>query len=723
MPAPWLLGAVLLCTAFLNLITPTAPSIAQTVSAGPPIPVPRPEGLQLQAQLAQALRAAAQDRWRDAASLARGSNDPLAMQLVEWLYLTDSNTRPDWADLRAFAIARQDWPRARMIQEKLELMLPDEANPAEILALFTDRRPISSSGLVRFARALAAERPTEANQIIPRLWIRTDFTRGDEAVFLAEHGSRLTPEAHHARLDRLVWDGDDSAIARMRSLVGAEVWQWAQARLLLARQASGVDQAIRAVAPALRYSPELLYERVRWRRRQDLTAGAIALLAEQPADPPQLSRWWHERHVLARRVMAKNDYQAAYALVSPHGQRQGVGFAQAEWLAGWLALRQMAQPQQAYRHFSSLYRGVSRPISLARGAYWTGRAVEALGEELIAGQWYHQAARHPTTFYGQLAMITLDSDQALRLPVEPSISAAARAQFDKRTSVQTARMLASLGERALAGEFVRRLGHLAVDGDDYRLVSQLALDIGAPDIAVELSRQSIGDRVNLVRSGYPVLPYAIHPDVEPALAHAVIRQESSFRPAAVSRSNARGLMQLLPSTARDVARRLGVQYPGDYGLLTDPATNVLLGSAYLGHLLERFDGSYVLAVVAYNAGPTRLSRWLRTHGDPRDPAVDPIDWIEGLPLYEPRNYVQRVLEGLQVYRNLYGNTHGETVSRLLNDLSTRGGASYPACPNPSCVKHPPATGQRSQAPAVQPADTSDWRHRQMDQAPLAPEHP
>jgi soluble lytic murein transglycosylase len=371
--------------------------------------------------------------------------------------------------------------------------------------------------------------------------------------------------------------------------------------------------------------------------------------------------------------MGENDYQAAYALVSPHGQRQGIGFAQAEWLAGWLALRQLAKPQRAYRHFSSLYRGVSRPISLARGAYWTGRAADALGQQLIAGQWYHQAARHPTTFYGQLAMITLNPDQGLRLPVEPSISATARAQFDRRMPVQAARLLALLGERTLAREFVRRLGHLAIDGDEHRLVSQLAFDIGTPDIAVELSRRSIRDRVNLIRSGYPVLPYDIYPNVEPALAHAVIRQESSFRPAAVSRSNARGLMQLLPSTAKDVARRLGVQYPGDDRLLTDPATNVLLGSAYLDHLLERFDGSYVLAVVAYNVGPTRLSRWLRSHGDPRDPSVDPIDWIEELPLYEPRNYVQRVLEGLQVYRNLYRNTRGEPISRLLNDLSMRGG--------------------------------------------------
>jgi soluble lytic murein transglycosylase len=334
---------------------------------------------------------------------------------------------------------------------------------------------------------------------------------------------------------------------------------------------------------------------------------------------------------------------------------------QAEFLAGWLALRFLDRPEDASRHFRALYENVSTPISLSRGAYWAGRAAEALRRPEEAAQWYGLAAQHVTTFYGQLAAERLSPGGLLVMPAEPEPDAETAAAFAGRELVRIARMLNRISpEGDREGPFVRRLGLDAATAEEHVLTSRLALDLARPDLAVWAGKQGVQNAV-IAAAGYPVIDMPRSGNPDPALVHALIRQESTFDRRAVSPAGARGLMQLMPGTAQEVARKLGITH-SNVRLTDDPEYNVTLGSWYIQNLLERFNGSYVLAIAAYNAGPARVQGWLRQFGDPRAEGIDPVDWIELIPIYETRNYVQRVLEGMYVYRaRLNGGTYRLTL--------------------------------------------------------------
>jgi soluble lytic murein transglycosylase len=379
----------------------------------------------------------------------------------------------------------------------------------------------------------------------------------------------------------------------------------------------------------------------------------------------------------------KGDISIAYRIAAGHGLEQGLGFAEGEWLAGWLALRSLDRPGVAYRHFEHLSQGVSSPISLARSAYWAGEAARALAAHGAQGatasaeggakggnwlakadDWYLKAAKHGTTFYGQLAARRLGHAVAIETQGEtaagPAPGAAARAAFEGREMVQAVRLLGELGQTKLHKRFLLRLKALAEDAEDFVLVAELARQQGRPDIAVRVAKEARKAGVLLFDDLFPSrrLPETKSP--EPALVLAVIRQESAFYTGAISGAGARGLMQIMPATARRVARQIKIRYSRKK-LLSDPEYNLRLGRAYLAGLTEKYDGSYILALAAYNAGPARANRWMRDFGDPRTPEVDPVDWIESIPFNETRNYVQRILESLVVYRKTLGVPDSDPV--------------------------------------------------------------
>jgi soluble lytic murein transglycosylase len=294
------------------------------------------------------------------------------------------------------------------------------------------------------------------------------------------------------------------------------------------------------------------------------------------------------------------------------------------------------------------------PISVARGAYWAGRAAEAKGDP-ASTRWYTAAAKHQATYYGQLAAFRMGNSAPPKLVPEPTPSKQEIAAFDKKEIVRAARMLDQLGERDRMKPFVLRLSDLAKSPTEHALAARLAEEMGRLDLSVSLAKRASYVGVPLMQHGYPVLQMDRGGLAEKPLVLAMTRQESAFDVAAVSRAGARGLMQLMPTTAKEVAKQQGLPYNADR-LLSDPTYNLTLGRAFLDGLLERFSGSYVLSVAAYNAGPARVWQWVQQFGDPREPNVDVIDWIELIPFNETRSYVQRVLENLQVYRVRLGDT-------------------------------------------------------------------
>lgn len=550
---------------------------------------------------------------------------------------------------------------------RAETAVDSDTPTADLLAWFDGRRPRNLTARVELARALeAAGRRDEALAMAREAWLGFGLDEDGESRLLARFGDRLTRDDHHARLDRLLWRHEYTAAQRMLHLVSPAWRALADARIRLGQNRPGVDAAVRAVPAGLAGDPGLLMDRMRWRREHGMDDGALELLLKAPNPSGWERRWWIERAYHARRLLRTGRPDLAYRVAADHGFSEGFEFAEAEWLAGWIALRRLDRPEQALTHFVQLHDGVGYAISLARAAYWAGRASAALGRADDARFWYGRAAEHTGAFYGQLAAAKLPPDARPHLDAPQPLPADRRAAFERREIVALAALAHRVDASDVVGLALGCLEDAAENGIDQRLVAELAHRFDRPDIAVRVARRSYADGVRLLPDGYPTMTLPSgHP--EPALVHALIRQESGFRADAVSRAGARGLMQLMPATARQTARKAGLGYSLD-ALLDDPAYNVSLGRAHLAELLEAFDGSYVLGLAAYNAGAHRARQWLAENGDPRRPGIDTIDWIELIPFYETRNYVQRVLEGLAIYR---WRLDGESVAARPYDASFR----------------------------------------------------
>lgn len=624
-----------------------------------------------------AIAAAQNEQFDNALALAEQTRDPLLIKLVRWLALTGSRTSGDFATVARFIAENPDWPGQGTLRLRAERALPPGLSDADVIAWFKSRPPLTADGAMRYAEALMSrgDRPT-AVALLRRTWIERGFGADQEATFLARHGAHITPDDHRARLDRLLWDRQSTAAKRQAARLGGGYAALAQARLKLASRQAGVDAAIRRVPRELSDDAGLVYERARWRQRKGNYLGVIELLDPPRPEAPRAERWWPLRRWAARRALLEGDISIAYRIASDHGLSAGLGFAEAESLAGWIALRFLDEPDAAYAHFLRLNKAVSSPISLARSEYWAGEAARRLDQRRPGGQWkatakawYAQAAQRVTSFYGQLAARRLGQLPSLAGRETAPPSAAARGAFSENELVRVTRLLGALGEEALQGRFFGRLQSLAESGDDYSLLAGLASEQSRPDLALRAARAARRDGILIPPDLFPTLPLDTRDGIEEALLLALVRQESGFYSDAVSRAGARGLMQLMPGTAKQVARRVDVAY--SHARLTgDPRYNLLLGQSYLSDLLDRFDGSYILALAGYNAGPRRAARWIADYGDPRNPDIDPVDWIESIPFEETRNYVQRILEALVIYRQKLGRRATVPAVSLHGDLAT-----------------------------------------------------
>ena len=610
------------------------------------------------------------DAWDAALAAAAGASDPVLAKVLEGMNLAREEADASFTDIVGFIIANPAWPYLSNLRRAAERQMPGDLSFAFAAAWFADYPPLTFDAVMRYGEALDALGRTERlNEFVNDRWVAIRITEAQQAAFLDRFGGLLADGAHEARLEALLWANRATEARRIIPFVDRGLAALANARIrLAARRRSGVDRAVAAVPAALAGDGGLVYERVRWRRRADLTEGAVELLAQQPENPTNLRRWWTERNILVRRLFADAEYQGAYDLVAAHRQEGGIPFAQAEWLAGWLALRFNGRPDLAQQHFRRLFDSVTTPISLARGAYWVGRSYEAMSDPTNATNWYRLASLYDTTFYGQLAAGKLNEPSVARLPTETEVPIDVAEAFAVSEMTRIVLALDQIDEEALSDRFLRTMSRRAQDDPvQLALTTRLAVEIERRHIAVRNAKRAVSIGPPLVQASYPILPLPLaSPVPETALLLALIRQESEFRVDAVSRSGARGLMQLMPATARRMSRALGVQH-SLRRLTSDPDHNVRLGSEYLARMLDRFDGSYILAVASYNAGPSNVEKWIEEWGDPRDPGVDTIDWIESMPFYETRNYVQRVLENAQVYRLRRGEP--PTVGSLERDLA------------------------------------------------------
>jgi soluble lytic murein transglycosylase len=603
--------------------------------------------------------------YRDAFAAARANAWPLAHQsaaqaqerlpakILLWLELT---RRPDasFADIVDFADHNPDWPGLAALRQRAEER-STEISDAVLLPYFRKHPPATTEAKLRLVAMEASAGDAEAAaRLLRETWVAADLDPATEQQLLGQYGAMLAAPDHIARLDRLLWDGQQAAAQRQLARVPENWRRLGEARLALMRQQPDAETLIDAVPAELRQDPGLLLDHARWLRRRDALEAAAAILLDPPAKLERPAAWWAERQFLTRRLLDEKADASAYRVIARHGLAEGgADFADGEFLAGWIALRRLDDASAAAEHFKRLYANVKLPVSLARGAYWAGRAAERLGQDDEAKRWLASAAKHGASYYGQLAASRLGVRVTPEFPPEPA--PAESASFDGNELTRAARMLGEIGEASTAKPFLLRLSAVAKTPGEQELVIRLAREVGRLDVALTAARHATADGVPALEPGFPLIPVAQRGAAEPPLVLAITRQESVFDPEAVSRSDARGLMQLKPSTAQDMAKALSIPFAAGR-LLSDPAYNVTLGQAYLDKLLGRFGGSYVLAVAAYNAGPNRVQQWLDAYGDPRQADADVVDWIETIPFNETRNYVQRVLENLQVYRLRLGDS-------------------------------------------------------------------
>lgn len=629
--------------------------------------------------------------------------DRLVAKLVQWVLLYDEDRKQSFEELTGFITANPGWPKfstlTRMAERAIDGTTPDRA----ILDWFDNHSPRTLEGSVAWTRALLwSGNERKATDVARRGWTRFDMSRDEEQSYLAQFGEYLEPADHAARLDRLLWDNRRTAARRQIERLGQGRRALADARLRLMSQKGGVDTAIEKIPLWLENDPGLYYERVRWRRRKDMNTEAAELLLSYNGELSRPTRWWSEREILARRFLRDGDPATAYRLVRDHGLTNRAKRADAEFLAGWIALRFLNDPHAAFGHFSTLYDFVSYPISRARGAYWAGRAAEAAGEKTISRQWYRTAAGHSTTFYGQLAADRLGMNIPPPASFETRIDATEAEAFERDDLVRLVRLLIairatrSIGDADDDGVDPARspMAFLASLDDDQALIpllrhialrsqtttewvkaAKLARDASRTEIAVYIARRAAQDGVMLRDLGYPTMVMEEELPLDTALLHALVRQESAFDPGAHSRAGARGLMQLMPATAKRIARDLEIKGHSTNRLTDDPLHNLILGSTYLNDMLTKYEGSMVMALAAYNAGPHRVNKWLEENGDPRVSLDDSIDWIEAIPFSETRNYVQRILETLPIYR---WKLEDERIVLLHADDLTRGLPGYGA---------------------------------------------
>ena len=613
----------------------------------------------------QAIQAADANRWADAESLATQTGDRLVEKLVAWMDLSRPGTDASFERISAFIRANPDWPAIGSLRRRAEDAIPQSADPAMIVGWFKDYPPTTPGGITLYADSLQlVGHFEEAAKQVRSFWAEGTFTAPQQADFAAHFRELLDKGQMEARTDQLIWAGLYEDARRMLPLLDRDAQAVAHARIVLATSGGGEEAALAEVPGDQRNDPGLLYARVKAAREELRDEVAIALLAKVPATASHQAQWWAERTILAHRALERHEYDIAYKLALEHHQTEPSQIADAEWLAGWIALRFLDDPGKAAQHFSYMYTHVLTPLSKARAAYWEAEALAKQNQPDEAVSWNEKAAKYPTTFYGQLATEALH--RPLILPGEPRPTAAEESAFEHSELVRAAHLLHSAtGSNGRADAFLTRLGEIGKTPVEQALTVRLARELDVIPLSVQIAKRALQNNIATLPSGYPLLAGIKVSEPEPALVHGIIRQESLFNPVAFSPAGAIGLMQLMPATANSEARKLGVKN-SNAQLSADPAHNVLLGSHYLDDMITNFRGSYVLAIASYNAGPGHVGGWLRDYGDPRG-EIDPIDWIEMIPVTETRNYVQRVLENTQVYRaRLAGNM--PVPVRLAEDL-------------------------------------------------------
>ena len=608
---------------------------------------------------------------------SKSISDPVARKLAEWIALRSDNTKPTFQRYSLFVNANPSWPHSPLFRRRAENALwNDKLDDMTVRQFFATLKPTTAKGRYILARALLAQGDRDgAASLVRFAWRHQDTSADVEKIVLEKFGDMLTAADHKVRMDQRFYEDDSEAGLRAAERVGGNNLAIARAWAAVIKKAGNAKALLDAVPAAAQKDSGYIYARAQWLRKNNKPeeAGKLILTASKdPAAQVDVNQWWQERRILIRNLLDNDDAQTAYRVARDAATPPQTNYrVDKHFTAGWIALRFLKDPATAAQHFALINDNTNNPHALARGGYWEGRAAEAMGQQAQARAFYAKAAEHTATYYGQLARARLGLPE-LGLRGPPVFTGAERGQLANLEVVRAVEILYALDERDMLASIFAELGESSTDVAGMAMLAETAAKHNDGRAMLMLGKGGLGRGLPLDYYAYPVIGLPdytpIAPPVEPSVVYSIARQESHFNQKVVSPAKAMGFMQVTPVAAKDSSKRYKAPY-NPARLLSDPIYNMQMGAAELSMLLSQYNGSYLLTFAGYNAGRGRVRQWIAAYGDPRDPKVDPVDWAERIPIAETRNYVQRIMENLQVYRARFGGG-----TKLLIEADIRRGA-------------------------------------------------
>ena len=598
-------------------------------------------------------------KWNSALKSTKKIKNSEFRTLITWMHLKTTQNSATFNDYKNFIEQHEKYPRINRIKYLAETKIYLRNNsPTSIINWFDRHPPLGGIGKIKLAEAyLEQKKIDKVEKLIKEGWITAEISKNDLSYYRAKFKNFLTTDDHIRRADYLAWERKYWDLKRMLKYLPVDERALYNARQILMSNSYGVDNAISKVPNHLKSDTGLEYDRLKWRNRRGRLEGSLEILYKNSnrteAQMVRPDKWWDQRKSVSRALIYKKRYKTAYKIASEHALSSGPEFAEAEWLSGWIALTFLKSPEYAINHFENFYNNVGYPISLARGAYWLGVTYKTLGDKNLSFKYFSEGAKFPMTYYGQLSFNEIKPGENFELVDESNFSKDYEKEFLKNELINHVILLNELDASQLSKDIIKHLATLNIEKGSEILAAKLATNVGRYDFAIQISKQASYEKRFYNKFNYPIIntPKTINNKLMPnqEVVLAIIRQESEFDRRANSWAGARGMMQLMKYTAKIVAKQAKLPYSISR-LTKDPEYNIKLGSYYFNSLMEDYNGIFPFAIAAYNAGPNRVKTWRKINGDPSKGQLSYVNWIELIRFKETRNYVQRVLENINVYK-------------------------------------------------------------------------
>ena len=599
-----------------------------------------------------------QAKWPAALKTAKKARDKSVYNFIQWRHLLTKGNKASYYDYKTFIDKNEDYPRLGRVKYLAEHKLStDTISPKKIIDWFGVDEPLSGFGKMILGESIILNGNTQKGiSYIKEGWITAELSKSELRFYRKKFKKYLNADDYIKRADYLAWNNKYWDLKRLLRYLPKDYELLYTARQLLMSKSYGVDNAISKVPAKFKNDAGLNYDRLKWRRKRGRVDSSVEILVKIKNTKDYLVRpdkWWFEREIISRSLIYKKKYALAYKIASNHALTDGPEYAAAEWMSGWIALSFLDDPLLAKDHFENFYNNVGYPISTSRGAYWLAKTYQKLGKNELANEWFGKASNFLTTYYGQLAFMELNPNQPFELSKDIEVSKEYRDYFFKKELVKTVYLLDELNEDKYTKHILRHLANDDINNGSEVLAAELATSIDRFDFAIQIAKIASYEKRFHNKYNYPIIstPNYINgrkiPDT--AFILSIIRQESEFDLSANSHAGAKGLMQLMPYTAKVVAKQAKLPYSKSR-LTRDAEYNINLGSHYIAGLILEYDGAYPFAIAAYNAGPKRVRYWKKINKNPQKNQIDYVNWIELIKFKETRNYVQRVLENYNVYR-------------------------------------------------------------------------